>query len=555
MNQRPVILCVDDEKSVLSTLKQQLSTDLNEEFEIEIAESADEALEVMEELKEDGLKVAAVISDQIMPGMKGDELLIEIHSTSPEIPKILLTGQASLMAVQNAINHAGLYRYISKPWERNDLTMTVAQAAKSYLQKEKIDHFDQSIRLLKDINDSTRKLSSQINLKELASTYVKTVTEKVDLSVCALAVKTDKKVDLFGFQEKHGEKTELEGLGNEEKQSFIDKIREGFSNDGPQLVNGSIIFPLMTRDVDHGLVYLKGKTPDSLTESQFEMLKILTKQLIVSYETADLYESVQSQKKIIERKNHDIINSLNYAEKIQTSLLPGLDIVQEYFPNFFVWYNPRDIVSGDFYLFRDIGDNLFIICADCTGHGVPGAFITILGRMIIREVIYNQDVNDPAEVLSRLDERILNIFHKDGESEIRDGMDISVVVYNKSSKRFTFSGAKSTIYCVKNNEIIKYKGSKYEIGNYMFKDVKDKFESIDLNLEKGDSLYLFSDGFQDQFGGEGFSKIGPRKFQELILNNTHLPLDEQKAVFENHFKDWKGSNAQTDDLLVMGIRV
>ncbi len=556
MSKRPVILCVDDEKSVLSTLKQQLSVDLNEEFEIEIAESADEALEVIEELQVDSVRIAAIISDQIMPGMKGDELLIEVHQSDPDIPKILLTGQASLIAVQNAINKASLYRYISKPWERNDLTMTVSQAAKSYLQKEKIDHFDQSIKLLKSINNATRTLSSEINSDKLVDTYITMVEEHTQFDNCILVFNRGKEVEVYGYLYGVDKKKKLENLTKEEVSKIVETIGSELPNEKDFVPNSSkAMIPLETREASHGYVFVKN-SGDIISESQFEMFKILTKQLIVSYETAGLYQNIQKQKVIIERKNKSILSSLEYAQKIQTALMPEHDILNQYFPDNFVFYSPRDIVSGDFYMFRDTEESLFIICADCTGHGVPGAFITILGRMIIREIAQNNIKSDPSEILEALDKYILNIFHKNGESEIRDGMDISIVEYNKKTEKFRFAGAKSSIYYIRDGELNKFKGSKYEIGNYLFKDVEQKFETIDLDLRKGDLLYLFTDGLQDQFGGEDFSKIGPRKVQALLKEVSTAPMEEQYKVINQFFHTWKGEDkAQTDDVLMLGIRV
>jgi len=556
MSKRPVILCVDDEKSVLSTLKQQLSVDLKEEFEIEIAESADEALEVIEELQIDEIKIAAIISDQIMPGMKGDELLIEVHQSDPDIPKILLTGQASLIAVQNAINKASLYRYISKPWERNDLTMTVSQAAKSYLQKEKIDYFDQNIKLLKSINDSTRKLSSEINSMKLADTYITMVEEHTKFDNCFLVFNNGKETYLHGYRYGITGKESLINLSKQDSIALIDEIKSEIPHNVNFVPhsNKSAVISLETREADYGFVYVKNNE-DIISESQFEMFKVLTKQLIVSSETAGLYQNIQKQKLIIERKNKSILSSLEYAQKIQTALMPEQIKLSKYFPENFVWYRPRDIVSGDFYMFLDQGDSLFIICADCTGHGVPGAFITILGRMIIRETIQNNKHINPGEILEQLDKRILNIFHKNGESEIRDGMDISIIEYNKKQKKFRFSGAKSSIYYIKDGELNKLKGSKYEIGNYLFKDIEHKFETTDLDLEQGDLLYLFSDGFQDQFGGEDFSKIGPRKVQSLLKEVQGESMAYQYETISRFFETWKKDNAQTDDILMLGIRV
>ncbi len=555
---KPVIICVDDEKSVLNTLEEQLLTKLDDDFDVELAISGDEALELIEELHEDKIKIAAIISDQIMPGMKGDEFLIAAHKINPEIPKILLTGQASLVAVQNAINNAGLYRYISKPWEMNDLCMTVVAATQSYIQKQTIDSYGESIKLLKRINTATRKLSSEIQLDSLSSMFLSMAATYTKIDSFYIIFDNDDEVVIDAYDENEQQMQEILSLLKYDNKKLLQEVKANIpKQQGFIEKTDRVLIPLTAREEEYGSVFAMNRENKIIGETQFEMFKVLTKQFIVSYETAKLYKNIETQNELIEKKNKSIQHSLDYAQKIQEALLPNIEILQKTFPESFIWYSPKDTVSGDFYMFREVGENLFLVSADCTGHGVPGAFITILGRMILRELIRTGRNTLPSEILTQLDQRILNLFHKNGESEVRDGMDISIVLYNIPSKTFYFSGAKSNIYTInsKNGALSRVKGNRYEIGNYLFKDVQHKYESLKLDIDSGDYLYLMSDGIQDQFGGENASKIGLRKFQELISANYQLPMNEQKDKFVQFVTTWMGDNSQTDDISMIGIRV
>ncbi|MFK7900103.1 MAG: SpoIIE family protein phosphatase [Cyclobacteriaceae bacterium] len=562
MKSKPVIICVDDEKTVLSTLEEQLLSSLEDEFDIEIASSGDEALILFKELEEEGQKVATIISDQIMPGLKGDELLIKIHETDPEIPKILLTGQASLIAIQNAINKANLYRYISKPWEMNDLILTVKQAAKSFLAKqqiasanEQIETSNENIKVLKKVNISTRKLSAIVDMKQLADSYSSIVLNDVGVERCLIFdSKKDKLYILHGEDKTNNEKLQEQIKSNskeliEKYKNYLDPTKDFKEGD-------SIAFlPLSSKNRFFGFALIANENRESISESQFELFKIITKQLAVSHETAKLYSDIETQRRLIEIRNTNISNSIDYAKKIQTALQPSTVEIEDTFADYFVWNKPKDSVSGDFYSFIDTGNHFFTVCSDCTGHGVPGALMTIIGRMAIRELVLSNGVTDPAILLERLDQRIIDLFHKYGVSDIRDGMDISIAVYNKVSKKMSFSGAKSNALLIKDKELYRVRGAKYEIGDIASNNLTEKYQSIDLDLKQGDKLYLFTDGYQDQFGGDNKKKLGLKKMCDLIFSSQDESMAQQKAILENFYNEWKGKNHQIDDIQLIGITI
>ena len=311
---KPVIICVDDEKSVLNTLEEQLLTKLEDEFDIEIAISGDEALELIEELIDDNIKIAAIISDQIMPGMKGDEFLIKVHQNNPEIPKILLTGQASLVAVQNAINNAGLYRYISKPWEMNDLVMTVLAATQSYIQKQTIDSYGESIKLLKRINTATRKLSSEIHLDSLSGMFLAMAATYTKIDSFYIIFDKGKEVVIDAYDENEDKMREVQRLLKQDNLKLLYEIKKEIPNhQGYVEKTDRVLLPLLAREDSYGYVFAMNRENKIIEETQFEMFRVLKKQFLVSYETAKLYKNIETQNKIIEKKNRNIQHSLDLS--------------------------------------------------------------------------------------------------------------------------------------------------------------------------------------------------------------------------------------------------
>jgi len=260
-------------------------------------------------------------------------------------------------------------------------------------------------------------------------------------------------------------------------------------------------------------------------------------------------EELELQNQLISDKNQQITDSIKYALRIQQAILGNPERLQKIFPQSFIFFSPKDIVSGDFYWFYQKEDTKIVIAADCTGHGVSGAFMTVLGSDLLDNIVKNQEIFSPAQILTNLDKAILAVLQKD--SSIADGMDASVLRVEK--EKIWFSGAKNPLYFVKNNQIDFIKGSKSPIGgSYYYKD--KIFEESELLIDTQLDCYLFSDGFQDQFGGTENRKFLNKRFRELLFSIHSHALTEQKLILEQTIRQWKGNLPQTDDILVIGIR-
>jgi serine phosphatase RsbU (regulator of sigma subunit) len=262
-------------------------------------------------------------------------------------------------------------------------------------------------------------------------------------------------------------------------------------------------------------------------------------------------EEVEKQKELLEERNKDITDSINYAKRIQHAILKSEEHVSQHLPPHFILFKPKDIVSGDFYWALEKQDHLYLAAADCTGHGVPGAFLTMLGASFLNEINANEKLLSTAEILDKLRDKMIKELGQTGaEGENKDGMDISFSRLNLKTKELQWSGANNPLYYIQNKQMKEIKGDKQPIGHYT--DMKP-FTNQELQLGPGDSFYLFTDGYADQFGGPQGKKFKYKQLQQLLLKNIHLSQEAQKQLLSNTFEMWRGGLEQVDDVCVIGV--
>jgi serine phosphatase RsbU (regulator of sigma subunit) len=257
---------------------------------------------------------------------------------------------------------------------------------------------------------------------------------------------------------------------------------------------------------------------------------------------------------IIEEKNRDITASINYASRIQHAILPEPKEIKGLSDKCFILYIPKDIVSGDFYWFSRNGDKLILVAGDCTGHGVPGALMSMLGISFLEEIINVRGITESGQILNKLRKEIKRALHQKGISrETKDGMDISLCIIDRKKNIIQYSGAYNNLYLIRNGELSEYQADRMPIGIF---DLTDKdFSSQDIQSMPGDLIYMFTDGFADQFGGPFQKKFKYSSFKTLLTEIHRVPLQKQKQILEKHFIEWKGDSEQTDDVLIIGYRI
>jgi len=287
-------------------------------------------------------------------------------------------------------------------------------------------------------------------------------------------------------------------------------------------------------------------------------------------------DMVHLQKEKIEEIHKHVSQSIDYAQRIQNSTLPRKSILKKNFSDYFIFFKPRDIVSGDFYWWANIENQTIITAADSTGHGVPGAFMSMLGMSFLKEIIVKEYITHPGVILRKLRKEIVNTLNQKGEiGEQKDGMDMAIVSINHETNILQFSGANNPLYIVKNGtlnvksestdtikifeleqastfKLYEFRPDKMPIAIY---DKMDKFTTHEIQLEEGDQIYMFSDGYPDQFGGPKGKKFKYKAFKKVILENAHLPMKTQKSILEETLTTWMEKEEQVDDIVIVGIKI
>jgi serine phosphatase RsbU (regulator of sigma subunit) len=297
--------------------------------------------------------------------------------------------------------------------------------------------------------------------------------------------------------------------------------------------------------------------------------------LLILALAAGLYNRMRYVRKTNEKINKQrelITDSITYAQRIQSAILPSREVMEELLPEHFVLYRPKDIVSGDFYWIKEVQDHLVIVGADCTGHGVPGAFMSMLGITMFNELIGDHCFDAPGAILDRLRQKVKAMLVQQGHTdEQKDGMDLAIAVYNKNTREIHFSGANNPLYIIRNKNkgedgdleafasvengkyrLFELKGDKQPIGTHW---EERPFRTTSVKLLEEDSFYMFSDGYIDQFGGVDRKKFKSMNFKKLLLSVQEESMEKQQQTLEQTFDQWRGSHEQLDDLIVLGVRI
>jgi serine phosphatase RsbU (regulator of sigma subunit) len=264
---------------------------------------------------------------------------------------------------------------------------------------------------------------------------------------------------------------------------------------------------------------------------------------------------IAQQKELVDIKNKEIMDSISYAKRIQNAILPPAKLVKEFLKDSFILYKPKDVVAGDFYWMETVGEKVLFAAADCTGHGVPGAMVSVVCNNALNRSVRELGITDPGEILNKARSIVVEEFEKSDE-EVKDGMDIAIC--SLEGNKLEYAGANNPLWIIRKGELIETKADKQPIGHYY--DPKP-YTTHSFDLEPGDSIYVFTDGYVDQFGGEslpnakpGGKKFKSKAFKELLLSIQDKSMEEQKEILDDAFENWKGSLEQIDDVCVIGVK-
>ncbi|MES2567726.1 MAG: SpoIIE family protein phosphatase [Bacteroidota bacterium] len=302
---------------------------------------------------------------------------------------------------------------------------------------------------------------------------------------------------------------------------------------------------------------------DSLGHALLKMRDGLSEnERVLEQKVIERTEQVVKQKEEIELKTKEleilfkqVTDSIHYAKRIQEAILPPNNLVKQVLPESFVLYKPKDIVSGDFYWIDKKNDWCYFAAVDCTGHGVPGAFMSIVGYNLLKDILKNTESIEPSVIMDKMNDGVAHTLHTNTTSgkQTKDGMDMTLCAINYSTLELQFSGAFNPLYIIRNNELIQYKADKFPVG--MFIGEKQNFTNNLIQLQKGDSIYIFSDGYADQFGGPKGKKFMAGNFRQLLVDVSKLPIETQKSTLNQTIEEWRGNLEQVDDILIIGVQV
>jgi serine phosphatase RsbU (regulator of sigma subunit)/CheY-like chemotaxis protein len=568
---KPVIICVDDEKVVLDSLSKELEFSLGDDFVIEPAESGEEALELLQDLINENKDIPVLISDQLMPGMKGDELLKEVHNILPTTRKILLTGQATMNSVVNAINQAQLYRYIAKPWDATDLKLTVQEAAKSYFLDVK---FNKHIAVLERVNQAVTILAHEVKVSKLAQVLIHEIIDYLKLDRVSVVFPTYQSHLNKHITAQNGQYSYTENLllpdeiitqSAKEKKMILEAnaLHQSSYKNNPYIQANKpacfLVYPITYKNETIATIYAeKTKKSNYFIDEHITYIKLLLDQAAIMFDNAFLYEGLEQviieRTQVIEQQNKDIQDSIRYAKRIQSAVMPNEADIQKHLPHSFIFFSPKDIVSGDFYWSLQVEDYFFISAGDCTGHGVPGAFMSLIGSMLLHTIVSTYKMYDTGKILTELHtsiQKTLQNTNNDEYGTIQDGMDISLCRLNTKTNQLQFSGANHIVYIFQNGQMQEYKTDKMPIGGQH----DYTFSAQEIQLNPKDTFYMFTDGITDQFGGEDGKKFSRKQFTSLLEHIYPMDSKQQLEYVKKYMSEWKKDNPQTDDMLLIGVKI
>ncbi len=269
------------------------------------------------------------------------------------------------------------------------------------------------------------------------------------------------------------------------------------------------------------------------------------------------HDEIEKQLSSLQRSNYSFEESIKHARRIQDSILVPQEQILKFLPNSFIYFQPKDIVSGDFYWFSKVKDELLLAAIDCTGHGIPGAFMSIIGFTLLNDIVNYRQITKPDRVLKHLHLGVMAALQQtDNKDGIDNGMDMSLCTINPKLKRFQFAGAKNNLYVMQGDKLKVLKANRHSVGGRPLRmNSHVEFSSYDFMYDKNTSIYMMSDGYIDQFGGIHNQKFNSHRFKSLLLENRNLPMQEQKVLIQKRFEQWRGEEEQVDDILVMGVKL
>lgn len=467
-----------------------------------------------------------------------------------------------------ALENAGLYE---------NMEDIVADRTKEVrAQKEQLQLNYENIKLLSEIGV---EIASSLDFEDVFETLYHTVEKLMDAEIFGVRIYHEDRNEIeYKYEIESGKRDPVMSVSMDDKDNYsvwcvenqkeilIGNNRKEYTKyvsevkvPSGEMPTSLIFYPMIAEGRVFGVITVQSFKENAYTAYHVAMVKTLSAYSAEALSNAELVgtleHKVEERTQELAQKNKDIMSSINYAKRIQRGILPTEHFMNQLLPESFVLYKPRDIISGDFYWVERSLGKIFFAVVDCTGHGVPGALMSIIGKNILDQAVNEKDIEDPSMILTFLRAGLRVAFSADETIEgadVEDGMDLGVCVWDFEAHSLSFAGANSNLYLIHDGALEVIKGEKSGVSASDFDAVN--FTTHEIDVFKGDILYMSSDGYPDQFGGERMKKYSQRRFQELLFKLSSLPIDQQKDKLNTELQEWMGEYDQLDDICVMGVK-
>ena len=480
------------------------------------------------------------------------QLSLENHLKSVELNEEINNKDGMAHSLSNI---AGLYRLMADSVARNDnqrrqyLNLAVSNGLKCFDLAEEIDALYVQNYVANTLHVAYKALGDPGSALEYAEIFITTRDSLFNEEKARAIEEMDTKYET----EKKQQQLELQETELIAKDALIKQqktVRNALAAGFAALV--FIVFVVVQAYVQKRRANRRIMEKNELISEANEELQQLNEEILAQK------EEIETQRDHVFNQNKEITDSISYAERIQAAMLPPESYITELLNENFILFKPRDIVSGDFYWVKQVNQYVVLVAADCTGHGVPGAFMSMLGISYLTEIVQRREVTQANQVLNEVRKQIKYALRQHGDpEEAKDGIDLALCVLDIKNYRMQYSGAFNPLYLIKDNngipELKEFKADRMPLGYYKGKDVS--FTNHDIELEPGDSFYLFSDGFIDQKGGKDNKRYMSKRFKSLLLEIQDQSMRDQKEILDKALSEWMGNNSQIDDILVIGVRV
>ncbi len=546
------ILLIESNNEEAQSICKFLNNSETEDYHVRHEKNLESAVTALESTKVDIILLNLFLEDSF-----GVETFTNLKEHCKETPVLVLTSQHEDIIGKSAVHHGAQDYLIEDEITEATLKRSILYAIERKRAERKIQ--------------STEEKYRDLFLRSKDAIYMSTIEgEFIDINPSGLS--------LFGYEESDIKSLKVSDLyeNPNDRIALIQELNEhGEIEDyeiklikkDQQTVLTCILNTIVIYGSQKSILGFQGIIKDvtakkNAEEALFRSLRDLDQankelqflNVTLENKVDDRTAELRKKMDLVANQHKEITESINYAKRIQASILPPQRKVNAHLKDCFIYYAPKDIVSGDFYWFNTSGDFVSLAIVDCTGHGVPGAFMSIIGYTQLNEIFNDTKDLDLGEVLRDLDKRVIQALNQNGnDKNSKDGMELGIISWNKKTNEIQYSGAMRPLYFVQEGELKVIKGNKFAIGGHSLKN--KEFATTRIQAKPGDCMYLFSDGYPDQFGGPKGKKFMTKNVSEMINKISHLEMKEQGAIVEQAIRSWMNGEEQIDDILMAGIRI